>query len=930
MSESVSPIGIVDELKQSYLDYAMSVIVSRALPDVRDGFKPVHRRVMYAMHVLSNDYNKPYKKSARVVGDVIGKYHPHGDSAVYDAIVRMAQDFSLRYPMVDGQGNFGSIDDDPPAAMRYTEVRMTKLTHQMLADLDKDTVDWEDNYDGSERMPSVMPARIPNLLVNGATGIAVGMATNMAPHNLTEVINACLAYAENPQVSAEELMSHISGPDFPTGGIIYGRAGILDAYRTGKGRLHIRGRYHIEPMSNAGVNRDRERIVFTEVPYQANKAKLIERIAELVRDKKIEGISEIRDESDKDGMRIAIDLRRGETAEVIVNNLFLQTPLESSFSINMVALDNGQPKLLTLRQLIAAFVRHRQEVVTRRTIYELNKARVRGHLLEGLTVALANIDEIIATIKASANRGLARESLLNNTWGSGSVVAMLTAAGSQSVRPEFIDGEDPKAPFGLIEGEERYRLSLEQVNAILDMQLHRLTGLEQDKLTEEYQDLLREIAHLESILGDFDKLMAIISNEMIEIRDNFGDERRTDIIDSRMDFSREDLIPEQTVVMTVSRTGYAKTQPIDDYVAQKRGGKGKSATAMKEDDVIDHLVVTSTHSTVLCFTDSGRVFSLRGFEVPIASRGARGRPLVNLIGLNSDETVTTILPIPKIVEDTSVVSEVSEVSNDDDSVEDSNQAEPPFVFFATANGTVKRVELKQFANIRSNGLIAVGLEDGDKLVSARITNGSQEVMLFASSGKAIRFDENDARAMGRTAKGVRGMRLATDEFIKSLVVIEDDVREILIACENGFGKRTFIDEFNTQNRGGGGVIAIKTSERNGALVRATKVDSTDDIILISDKGTLVRTPVEHVASSGRNTQGVTLIRLSKDEKLVAMARVEHEESDDELIDAMREDGTFDVEGQEQIDIDATTDNTATTDVDDVIDIANDHKPSDNL
>ncbi len=932
MSESVSPIGIVDELKQSYLDYAMSVIVSRALPDVRDGFKPVHRRVMYAMHVLSNDYNKPYKKSARVVGDVIGKYHPHGDSAVYDAIVRMAQDFSLRYPMVDGQGNFGSIDDDPPAAMRYTEVRMTKLTHQMLADLDKDTVDWEDNYDGSERMPSVMPARIPNLLVNGATGIAVGMATNMAPHNLTEVINACLAYAQNPQVSAEELMSHISGPDFPTGGIIYGRAGILDAYRTGKGRLHIRGRYHIEPMSDTGVNRDRERIVFTEVPYQANKAKLIERIAELVRDKKIEGISEIRDESDKDGMRIAIDLRRGETAEVIVNNLFLQTPLESSFSINMVALDNGQPKVLTLRQLIAAFVRHRQEVVTRRTIYELNKARVRGHLLEGLTVALANIDEIIATIKASANRGLARESLLNNTWGSGSVVAMLTAAGSQSVRPDFIEGEDPKAPFGLIDGEsdgeQRYRLSLEQVNAILDMQLHRLTGLEQDKLTEEYQDLLREIAHLESILGDFDKLMTIISNEMIEIRDNFGDERRTDIIDSRTDFNREDLIPEQTVVMTVSRTGYAKTQPIDDYVAQKRGGKGKSATAMKEDDVIDHLVVTSTHATVLCFTDSGRVFSLRGFEVPIASRGARGRPLVNLIGLNGDETVTTILPIPKIVEDLSAKNDVSLTSDDDESLEDSNEAIPPFVFFATANGTVKRVELKQFANIRSNGLIAVGLEDGDKLVSARITNGSQEVMLFASSGKAIRFDENDARAMGRTAKGVRGMRLADDEFIKSLVVIEDDVREILIACENGFGKRTFIDEFNTQNRGGGGVIAIKTSERNGALVRATKVEPEDDIILISDKGTLVRTPVEHVASSGRNTQGVTLIRLSKDEKLVAMARVENEENANELIDAMREDGTFEVEGQEQQDIDTVTGDSATTDVNDAIDIANDYSLND--
>lgn len=902
MSDSISPIAIVDELKQSYLDYAMSVIVSRALPDVRDGFKPVHRRVMYAMHVLSNDYNKPYKKSARVVGDVIGKYHPHGDSAVYDAIVRMAQDFSLRYPMVDGQGNFGSIDDDPPAAMRYTEVRMTKLTHQMLADLDKDTVDWEDNYDGSERMPSVLPARIPNLLVNGATGIAVGMATNMAPHNLTEVINACLAYAQNPQISAEELMSHISGPDFPTGGVIYGRAGILDAYRTGKGRLHVRGRYIIEPMSDTGVNRDRERIVFTEVPYQTNKAKLIERIAELVRDKKIEGITEIRDESDKDGMRIAIDLRRGETAEVIVNNLFLQTPLESSFSINMVALDNGQPKLLTLRQLIAAFVRHRQEVVTRRTIFELNKARVRGHLLEGLTVALANIDEIIATIKASANRGLARENLLNNTWGSGSVVAMLTAAGSQSVRPDFIEGEDPKAPFGLIDNQESYRLSLEQVNAILDMQLHRLTGLEQDKLTEEYQDLLREIAHLESILGDFDKLMTIISDEMIEIRENFGDERRTDIIDSRMDFNREDLIPEQTVVMTVSRTGYAKTQPIDDYVAQKRGGKGKSATAMKEDDVIDHLVVTSTHATVLCFTDTGRVFSLRGFEVPIASRGSRGRPLVNLIGLNADETVTTILPIPQNTADVS----------------------GHFVFFATANGTVKRVELEQFANIRSNGLIAVGLEDDDKLVSARITNGSQEVMLFASSGKAIRFDENDARVMGRTAKGVRGMRLAADEFIKSLVVIEDDVREILIACENGFGKRTFVEEFNTQNRGGGGVIAIKTSARNGALVRATKVEPEDDIILISDKGTLVRTPVEQVASSGRNTQGVTLIRLSKDEKLVAMACVENEEADDKLVEAMKEDGTFGVEGQEQIDIDTETGNSATTDINDVIDIANDY------
>ena len=876
MSDSVSPIAIVDEMKQSYLDYAMSVIVSRALPDVRDGLKPVHRRIMYAMHQLSNDYNKPYKKSARVVGDVIGKYHPHGDTAVYDAIVRMAQDFSLRYPMVDGQGNFGSIDDDPAAAMRYTEVRMTKLTHQMLADLEKDTVDWEDNYDGSERMPSVLPARIPNLLVNGATGIAVGMATNMAPHNLTEVLNACLAYADNPNISSEELTNYISGPDFPTGGIIYGRAGILDAYRTGKGRLHIRGRYHIEPMSDTGVNRDRERIVFTEIPYQSNKAKLIERIAELVRDKKIEGISEIRDESDKDGMRIAIDLRRGEVAEVIVNNLFLQTPLESSFSINMVALDNGQPKLMTLRQLIAAFVRHRQEVVTRRTIFELNKAKARGHLLEGLTVALANIDDIIATIKESANRGEAREKLLEQIWDSGTVVAMLQAAGRgtlaagdlRSVRPEFIEGEDLKKPFGLIDNGNNYRLSLEQVNAILEMQLHRLTGLEQDKLTEEYQDLLRQIAELESILADFDKLMMVIKNEMHEILENFGDERRTDIVDSRTDFSREDLIPEQTVVLTVSRTGYAKTQPISDYVAQKRGGKGKSATAMKEDDVIDHLVVTSTHATVLCFTDNGRVFSLRGFEVPIASRGSRGRPLVNIIGLEPDEAVTTILPIPNL----------------------SEEIDSRFVFFATANGTVKRVELSQFANIRSNGLIAIGLEEGDKLVSARITNGEQQVMLFASSGKAIRFDEKDARVMGRTAKGVRGMRIAENEFIKSLVVIEDDVKEILIACENGYGKRTPVDEFNAQNRGGGGVIAIKTSERNGALVRATKVHPEDDIILISNKGTLVRTPVAQVATSGRNTQGVTLIRLANDEALVAMARVEDSGEEDEIVEAMKDEG----------------------------------------
>ena len=889
MSDSISPIAIVDELKQSYLDYAMSVIVSRALPDVRDGFKPVHRRVMYAMHVLSNDYNKAYKKSARVVGDVIGKYHPHGDSAVYDAIVRMAQDFSLRYPMVDGQGNFGSIDDDPPAAMRYTEVRMTKLTHQMLADLDKDTVDWEDNYDGSERMPSVLPARIPNLLVNGATGIAVGMATNMAPHNLTEVINACLAYAENPQISAEELMSHISGPDFPTGGIIYGRAGILDAYRTGKGRLHVRGRYIIEPMSDTGVNRDRERIVFTEVPYQTNKAKLIERIAELVRDKKIEGITEIRDESDKDGMRIAIDLRRGENAEVIVNNLFIQTPLESSFSINMVALDEGQPKMMTLRDLIAAFVRHRQEVVTRRTIFELNKALARGHLLEGLTIALANIDAIIATIKASSNRQQARDNLLANIWQSGGVIAMLEAAGSHSIRPEVIEGEDLHAPFGLIDNRQHYRLSPDQVNAILDMQLHRLTGLEQEKLQQEFKEILALIAELQSILDNFDKLMQVIKDELQQIRDNFGDERKTQIVDSRSDFSRADLIPEQTVVLTVSRTGYAKTQPISDYIAQKRGGKGKSATAMKEDDVIDHMVVTSTHNNVMIFTDRGRVFGLQVFEVPIASRGSRGRPMVNLISLDADEKVTAILPV----------------------TEDNKHNENSFVFFATASGMVKRVQLSQFKNLRSNGLRAVELNDGDNLIGVAITDGEQDIMLFSNEGKAIRFNESKIRAMGRTAKGVRGMRVTLlantgmdeedieveedhDDSNDSVVAVSRVVSlvvapkqgEVLCACARGFGKRTPVDEFAVKGRGGKGMIAIKTSERNGELVQALAVTPNDDIVLNSDVGTLVRTPVSQIAQTGRNAQGVTLIRLPEQEKLVSIALVEGGSDEEVLSDTL--------------------------------------------
>lgn len=876
----VTPVGIVDELKQSYLDYAMSVIVSRALPDVRDGLKPVHRRVMYAMHELSNDYNKPYKKSARVVGDVIGKYHPHGDTAVYDAIVRLAQPFSMRYMMIDGQGNFGSVDADPPAAMRYTEVRMQKLTHQMLADLDKDTVDWEDNYDGSERMPSVMPARVPNLLINGATGIAVGMATNMAPHNLTEVINACLAYADNPHIDSDELIRHISGPDFPTGGIIYGRSGIVDAYRTGKGRLHIRGRYVIEPMGDSGANKDRLRIVFTELPYQVNKAKLVEQIAQLVNDKKLDGITGIRDESDKEGLRVAIDLKRGENAEVIVNNLFSQTPLETSFSINMVALDSGQPRLLTLRDLISTFIRHRQEVVTRRTIFELNKAKVRGHLLEGLTVALANIDDIINTIKTSNSKADAKNNLLAKTWQAGNVVAMLNTAGSGSIRPEIIDGEDLNNPYGLIDNNTRYRLSPEQVGAILDMQLHRLTGLEQDKLSDEFRTILDEINRLLMILANFDELMQIIKNELISIRDEFGDDRRTDIVDARNDFSREDLIPEQTVVLTVSATGYAKTQPMSDYVAQKRGGKGKSATSMKEDDVIEHLVVTSTHATVLCFTNTGRVFGLRGFEVPIASRGSKGRPLVNLINILPDETVTAILPV--------------------DNVKDDNK----FVFFATAGGTVKRVSLSQFANLRANGLKAIDLLDNDTLIGVAITDGNSQIMLFSNEGKAIRFDETQVRAMGRSAKGVRGMRvnllagLLDDEQVDddsdsdddvgftisrvvSLLVADDNSQfDVLCACENGFGKRTSIAEFPTKNRGGQGVIAIKTSERNGQLVKAISVTDNDDIVLISDKGTMVRTPVAQITNTGRNAQGVRLIRVADDETLVGLACVEHEEVED--------------------------------------------------
>ena len=963
----IRPIAIEDELKSSYLDYAMSVIVSRALPDVRDGLKPVHRRVLFAMHELGNDYNKAYKKSARVVGDVIGKYHPHGDFAVYETIVRMAQDFSLRYQLVDGQGNFGSVDGDSAAAMRYTEVRMRKLTHELLADLEKDTVEWEDNYDGSERIPQVMPTRIPNLLINGVTGIAVGMATNMAPHNMTEVVNACLAYAENPQISIEGLMEHISGPDFPTGGIIYGKSGIVDAYRTGKGRLHIRGKYHIEEDAKTGRNT----IVFTEIPYQVNKAKTIERIAELVKEKKLEGISELRDESDKDGMRIAIDLKRGENAEVIVNNLFLNTQLENSFSINMVCLDNGQPKLMNLKDIIAAFIRHRQEVVTRRTMFELRKARERGHILEGLTVALANIDEIIETIKTSANPQEARERLQAGEWAGGGVVALLEKAGAISVRPDEIEGEDPSRPFGLTG--EIYRLSPAQVGAILELRLHRLTGLEQDKLQAEYTEILGQIAELTAILNDFNLLMGVIKEELALILQQYGDARKTEIVESRIDFSREDLIPEEQMVLTVSKTGYAKTQPLSDYAAQRRGGRGKSATSMKEDDYIQHLIVTSSHATVLCFTNVGKVYRLRVFEVPQASRGAKGRPMVNLLPLDAEETITAILPmieapkkfterlaefrgfvranVGKLRENAiidghyealkSAFAELGENPDDlspalrtqlkelsaeltasdcdDDLVAEfaeraENVRKNFYVFMATQAGTIKRVELEQFSNVRSNGLRAIELNEDDTLIGVAITDGEQQIMLFSNEGKAIRFAETDVRAMGRSAKGVRGMRVtigavsaeeseevenddedSTDSnFISRIVslVVVPETGEVLCASANGYGKRTPVDDFPTKKRGGKGVIALKTSDRNGELVGAVAIDGSKELMLISDGGTLVRTRASEVAQTGRNAQGVRLIRLGENETLVGVEAIEAVEEDDEIVDQ-----TETVEGQ---------------------------------
>ncbi len=843
VAQELLSVSLEEEMQQSYLDYAMSVIVGRALPDVRDGLKPVHRRVLHAMRELGNVYNKPYKKSARVVGDVIGKYHPHGDSAVYDTIVRMAQPFSMRYMLVDGQGNFGSVDGDSPAAMRYTEVRMSRIAHELLADIEKETVDFVENYDGSESEPSVMPTRIPNLLVNGSSGIAVGMATNIPPHNLTEVINACLAVIENPAIDTPALMEHMPGPDFPTAGIINGAQGIYSAYRTGRGRVHIRARTRIETINARG----KEAIIVTELPYQVNKARLIEKIADLVRDKRIEGISELRDESDKDGMRIVIELRTGEISDVVLNNLYKHTPMQTVFGINMVALRDGQPRLLNLKQVLEAFLAHRREVVTRRTIFDLRKARDRAHVLEGQTVALANIDDIIALIKGSASPAEAKAGLMALAWAPGDVTAMLQRAGDTDTRPD-----DLGPGSGLIDGE--YRLSAVQAQAILDLQLHRLTGLEQDKIVKEYKEILLKIKDLSDILSNPDRLIQVIRDELLEMRENYGDERRTEIVQDHSDLSVEDLIPEEEVVVTLSHGGYAKAQPIDVYQAQKRGGRGRSATKVKDEDFIDKLFIANTHDTILCFSSRGKMYWLKVYQVPQASRGSRGKPIVNLLPLEKDERINAVLPIREY-------------------------DEGHFVFMATSGGTVKKTPLKQFSRPRASGIIAIDLRGDDKLVDVALTDGKAQILLVASHGKAIRFDEGDVRPMGRGAAGVRGIKLPSGHEVIALTIIREGL--ILTATENGYGKRTPVEDFPVQGRGGQGVIAIQTTDRNGNTVGAKQVQEEDEIMLISSNGTLVRTGVDDISIMGRNTQGVRLIRVESGQRLVGLARIEGIEEDED-------------------------------------------------
>jgi len=888
LAKEILPVNIEDELKQSYLDYAMSVIVGRALPDARDGLKPVHRRVLFAMSELGNDWNKPYKKSARVVGDVIGKYHPHGDSAVYDTIVRMAQPFSLRYLLVDGQGNFGSVDGDSAAAMRYTEVRMSRLAHELLADLHKETVDWVPNYDGTEQIPAVMPTKIPNLLVNGSSGIAVGMATNIPPHNLGEVIDGCLALIANPDISIDELMQFIPGPDFPTAGIINGRAGIVEAYRTGRGRIYMRARSTIEDIDKVG---GRQQIVITELPYQLNKARLIEKIAELVKEKKIEGITELRDESDKDGMRVVIELRRGEVPEVILNNLYAQTQLQSVFGINVVALVDGQPRTLNLKELLEAFVRHRREVVTRRTVFELRKARERGHILEGQAVALSNIDPVIALIKASPTPAEAKEALIATAWESTAVEAMVERAGADACRPEDLDPQ-----YGLRDG--RYFLSPEQAQAILDLRLHRLTGLEHEKLLSEYKEILDQIGELIRILTSPVRLMEVICEELEGVKAEFGDARRTEILDARLDLTLADLITEEERVVTISHGGYAKSQPLAAYQAQRRGGRGKAATGVKEEDYVEHLLVANSHTTLLLFSSKGKVYWLKTYEIPEASRASRGRPLVNLLPLSEGEHITAMLQVDieaarqqqssadEDIEDAEIISESDDVEESLEGEEADESVDEPtgtYIFMATAKGTVKKTPLSQFSRPRSVGLIALSLEEGDTLIAAAVTDGAREVMLFSDGGKVIRFKEKHVRTMGRTARGVRGMRLPEGQRLISMLIPEPQA-QILTASLNGYGKRTQLEEFPRRGRGGQGVIAMVTNERNGRLVGAVQVQSGEEIMLISDQGTLVRTRVDEVSSLGRNTQGVTLIKLGKNEHLVGLERVQEPSEEDVLED----------------------------------------------
>ncbi len=864
LAKEITPITIETELKQSYLDYAMSVIIGRALPDVRDGLKPVHRRVLYAMHELGNDWNKAYKKSARIVGDVIGKYHPHGDTAVYDTIVRMAQPFSLRYMLVDGQGNFGSVDGDAPAAMRYTEIRMSRFAHDLLADLDKETVDFVPNYDETESAPVVLPTRIPNLLVNGSSGIAVGMATNIPPHNLGEIVDATIALIDKPETTISELMQFVPGPDFPTAAIINGRAGIAEAYRTGRGRVVIRSKTEIEYDESSG----KSTIIVHELPYQVNKARLLEKIAELVKEKKIEGITALRDESDKDGLRMVIELRRGEQAEVILNNLYTQTQLQTVFGINIVALDGGQPRVLNLKQLLEAFIKHRREVITRRTIYDLRKARERAHLLEGWAVALANVDLVVSTIKASSTPAEAKEALLARAWEQGSVSALLNKASAQQTRLDNLGDE-----YGL--KEKGYFLSPQQAQAILDLRLHRLTGLEVDKIHTEYTEIVSFIDGLIEILSNPEVLHEVMRRELREVKQQYGDARRTEIIESQADIHHEDLINEEDRVVTLSQEGYIKSQSLDSYQAQRRGGRGKIATSVKEEDVVSKLLIAHTHDFILCFSTRGKVYWLKTYQVPLASRTSRGRPIVNLLPLEADETITAILPVTQFDEE-------------------------HYVLMATRAGTVKKVPLSEFSRPRANGIIALDLSEGDQLVGVNITDGEREVMLLTDAGKAIRLHEREIRAMGRGAHGVRGIRLQKGQSLIALIVVQEG-GTILTATENGYGQRTALEDYRPIGRGGQGVIAIQVTQRNGKVVGATQVFEGDEALLISDRGTMVRIRVADISVIGRNTQGVRLINLAEGEHLVSLERIEMLEGADgsEVIDADVEEGLDSVEESQE-------------------------------